>query len=55
MPTSNETRVRVDDLEKISAQVWPASGCVSCRARSRLNTSGVAQDFFKIRARQFFQ
>ena len=23
MPTSNETRVRVLDLEKISAQVWP--------------------------------
>ncbi len=26
--TSNETRVRVDDLENINAQVWPASGWV---------------------------
>ena len=24
--TSKETRVRVEDLEKIIAQVWPASG-----------------------------
>ena len=31
MPISNETRVRVDDLEKISAHVWPASGCVDAR------------------------
>ena len=30
MPTSNETRVRVDDLENISAQVCPASGWVLC-------------------------
>jgi hypothetical protein len=29
MPTSNETRVRVEDLVKISAQVWPASGVPS--------------------------
>ncbi len=39
MPVSNETRVRVDDLEKINAQVWPASGMRSRRARSRLNTT----------------
>src|SRR3954470_17602144 len=26
MPTSKETRVRVEDFEKISAQVWPANG-----------------------------
>ena len=29
MPTSNETRVRVEDLVKMSAQVWPASGVPS--------------------------
>lgn len=29
MPTSKETRVRVEDLVKMRAQVWPASGrCV---------------------------
>src|SRR5882724_1082717 len=38
MPVSNETRVRVEALEKISAQVCPASGLRSSRARSRLNT-----------------
>jgi len=26
MPTSNETRVRVDGFSKISASVFPASG-----------------------------
>jgi hypothetical protein len=26
MPTSNETRVRVEDLVKIIAHAWPASG-----------------------------
>ena len=38
MPTSNETRVRVDDLENISAHVWPASGSDSCLPRSLLKT-----------------
>ena len=36
MPTSNETRVRVEDLEKISAQVWPVRWvCVSPLLRLR--------------------
>ena len=35
-PTSKLTRVRVDDLLKISAHVWPASGRAWV-ARSRLN------------------
>src|SRR5438128_1996635 len=34
MPTSNETRVRVDDLLKISAHVCPARDNCSCRPRS---------------------
>ena len=38
MPTSNETRVRVDDFENISAHVWPLSGCVLCAPRSFLKT-----------------
>src|SRR3954465_15155187 len=33
MPTSKETRVRVDGFEKISAQVWPTSGCGPMWAR----------------------
>src|SRR2546422_10828997 len=37
MPTSNETRVRVEDLLKISAQVWPRSGNFELRPRSRLH------------------
>ena len=55
MPVSKETRVRVEDLEKISAHVWPASGCDWCAAALALENGGVAQDFFKVRARQFFQ
>src|SRR5262245_1675407 len=38
MPTSNDTLVRVDDLLKSMAQVWPDSG-LACEARSRLNTA----------------
>jgi len=38
MPTSNETRVRVDDFENISAQICPDSGIRSRRAARRLNT-----------------
>jgi hypothetical protein len=52
MPTSNETRVRVDDLENISAHVWPASGCVEPRPLA-LEHDRVAQDFFQIRAGNF--
>ena len=55
MPTSNETRVRVDDLENISAQVWPASGCGLVMTALALEHSGVVQNFLKVRARQFFQ
>src|ERR1043166_2829233 len=29
IPTSNETRVRVEDLENTKAQIWPASGWLS--------------------------
>ncbi len=47
MPASNETRVRVDDLEKISAQVWPASGCVECAPRSFLKTTASRRIFSK--------
>ena len=36
MPVSKETRVRVEDFEKISAHDWLASGLRSTRARSRL-------------------
>ena len=54
MPTSKETRVRVDDLENISAQVWPASGWVMMAALA-FEHGGVAQNFLKIRPRQFFQ
>ena len=41
MPTSNETRVRVDDLVKISAQVWPASGCDAWCPRSAFKRGGI--------------
>ena len=37
IPTSKETRVRVEDLEKINAHVWPASGCSVCAPRSALS------------------
>src|SRR5258708_36220110 len=43
MPTSNDTRVRVLDLAKIIAHVWPASGfswwprsCLNRRARAKI-------------------
>jgi hypothetical protein len=55
MPTSNDSRVRVDCLENISAHVWPASGCVFVMAALALENGGVAQDFFNVRDRQFFQ
>ena len=41
MPTSKDTRVRVDDLVKISAQVWPASGLAAWWPRSALSRSGI--------------
>src|SRR5437868_15313729 len=33
MPTSNDTRVRVEDLENIMAQHWCRRGCFSCWPR----------------------
>src|ERR1700722_16469762 len=47
MPVSNETRVRVDDLEKISAHVWPASGRAWDWPRSFLNTTASRKIFSK--------
>ena len=35
MPTSNETRVRVDDFENSSAQICPASGMLVDAASAR--------------------
>ena len=54
MPTSNETRVRVDDFENISAQVWPASGLRSTPRPFAFEHNRVAQDFFQIRAPAIF-
>src|SRR6266571_3282240 len=39
MPTSNETRVRVDGFEKISAQVCPARGCAEILPRFVFNSA----------------
>src|SRR6266568_3079641 len=39
MPTSNETRVRVDGFEKISAQVCPAKGCAEILPRFVFNSA----------------
>src|SRR4029077_8151130 len=39
MPTSKETRVRVDGLEKSSAHVCPASGLEEIRPRFVLNSA----------------
>src|ERR1700679_605685 len=47
MPVSNETRVRVDDLEKISAHVWPVSGGAACWPRSFLTTTASRKIFSK--------
>src|SRR5881394_1070733 len=41
MPTSKDTRVRVDDFEKIIAHVWPASG-LACWPRFALNSRASA-------------
>jgi hypothetical protein len=46
MPTSNETRVRVEDLEKIIAHVWPASGRGALRVpRFRFNSRAKANSW----------
>ena len=46
MPTSNDTRVRVDDFEKINAHVWPASGFGALRfPRLRFNSRASANSF----------
>src|ERR1700758_3167368 len=39
IPTSNETRVRVDGLEKINAHVCPASGLAEILPRFVLNSA----------------
>ena len=54
MPTSKETRVRVEDLVKISAQDWPASG-LGWLSRAAFETAAFSQDHVHVRARQLFQ
>src|SRR4029077_6978344 len=51
IPTSNETRVRVEGLEKISAQVCPASGWAEILPRL-LFTSAVLRKIRSISSRE---
>src|SRR6266496_1525481 len=51
IPTSKETRVRVDGLEKISAHVWPANGLDEILPRFVLN-SAVRRNIRSISSRE---
>src|SRR5580704_18922066 len=51
IPTSNETRVRVDGLEKISAHVCPANGLDEILPRFVLN-SAVRRNIRSISSRE---
>ena len=42
MPTSNDTRVRVEGFSKIIASVLPSSGLVGCLMRLQLRLHGDA-------------
>ena len=53
MPTSKETRVRVEDFEKSIAQICPANGLLECRPRSFLSLT-VSARIFSISARVNF-
>src|SRR4051794_27865386 len=53
MPTSKETRVRVEDFEKIRAQNWPANGRCWLSPRWRLRTA-VFSRMCRMSARDIF-